>query len=140
MICTQPDEFIEEKCRWIAALSNGISVYQDDLREGCEESSAWRRLRQFVTKEKLSIINLHIQFRSHIIRPDLPVAPDAYFFCNKIVQFLGGRSLDFYVVGYLKDGLVFRQTFSTPELILFGQDVKKENEVLEDFLIRNYNG
>jgi len=137
MICIKPDEFIEEKVRWIADLSNGISVYQDDNREGCIEPIAWKRLKQYIKSEKVFIINLHLQFRSNIINVFNGIETDGYFFGNKIVQFLGGGSLNFFIVGYIKSNLIYRKTFKVPELVLADEDVIKEHTVPEDFLIRN---
>lgn len=142
MICTKPDEFIDEKCRWIVDLSDGTSAYQDDCREGYEEPIAWRRLGEYTKINKLQINTLHLQFRSNIIHPipDEAFPLEGFFFCNKIVTFLGGGNLHFYVVGYLKDGKIYRKVYKTPELILFDQDIKLEHEVPEDFIIRNFNG
>ena len=118
-------------------LSNGTSAYQDDNREGYKEPIAWKRLRQYVYLKKLSIINLHLQFRSNIIHLSPNTSVDGFFFGNKIVQFLGGGSLDFFVIGYLKHDLIYRKTFKIPELVLCDEDVIKEHTVPEDFLIRN---
>lgn len=138
-LCTVPDEFIEEKPRWIANLSNGLAVYQDDDREGCAEPSAWRRLKAYVNSEKLSIVGLHIQFRSAILYSIIPADCEAVCFCHKVVQFLGGNNFKFFVIGYIKHKKIYRKTYRIPHLVVWDEDIKNEHEVPEDFIIRNYN-
>jgi len=136
-LCTTPDEFIEEKARWVATLSNGLKVYQDDDRPGEEINSAWIRLKTYLEISKeISIIGLHLQFRSNIIYP-LPQNSKGYFFSNKIVQFIGGSPLRFMVVGYVDEKeKIHTQTFNIPELLKLETSTRNLNEWL-DFVIRS---
>ena len=44
-LCTEECGFLEDKTIWVAVLSNGLTVYQDDERSG-KEPIAWKRLKR----------------------------------------------------------------------------------------------
>lgn len=134
-LCTIPDEFIEEKSRWVATLSNNFKVYQDDDRPGEEIASAWLRLQRYCEIGKVSIISLHLQFRSNIIHP-LPQNAKGYFFSNKIVQFVGGKEpFKFFVLGSVDDkDVITTQTFKIPELIKL-EESKRNLSDWKDYVI-----
>lgn len=141
MICTSFDDYVRYKPIWIAELSDGTTVYQDDNREGLEIPVAWRRLRLYTKIEKTKIVDLYLRFRSNIIRP-LPRNGDGYFFCNKILQPITSKNriiINFYVIGVVKNKLVFTQTYKIPELLLAEQSVRNL-ENCEDYVICNKIG
>jgi hypothetical protein len=47
-----------EQGRWIASLSDGSTVFQDNTPG---EISAWRRLRQYINLHKLKITNIRLE-------------------------------------------------------------------------------
>ncbi len=134
------DEFIEYKHHWIATLSDGSRIYQDDDRPGEEIPSAWLRLKEWLSYTNLEsdgkiwIQGLHLRFRSNIINP-LPTNAKGYFFANKIVQMVGGKPYDFFVVGTVEDKVIKRQTFKVPEMIKVAEDIKPLDENYERFVI-----
>lgn len=141
MICTSFDEYVKYKPIWIAQLSDGTTVYQDDYREGLEVPVAWRRLKQYTSFKEIGVVDLYLRFRSNIIRP-LPKDGDGYFFCNKILQPVTSSKkiiINFYVIGVVKNKLVFTQTYKIPELLLAEQSTRRIEDC-EDYLICNKIG
>ena len=141
MICTQEDGFILEifdaNTRWIATLSDGTRVYQDDERPGLETSSAWIRLREYLAERpELKIDNMVIQFRSNMIHVnDGPV--DGFFFCKAA---LGSpvmpKTVGFFVVGTIKNGILKTRKYRVPELLLDCEE-ERDIEQYRDFIIFN---
>lgn len=141
-LCSNPnDEFIEYQPHWIVTLSDGSKIYQDDDRPGEEIPSAWVRLKEWINHSrlegsKISIIDLHLRFRSNILNP-LPKNADGYFFANKIIHFVGAKEpLKFIVLGYLEDGLIKRRTIKVPELLILQDDIKTLEDKYQEFVIK----
>lgn len=87
------------KDRWIASLSNGETIYEDE-RRGLEPT--WVRLRSYCTQNDLSITNLRLQIAGTEIK--LPSGQQGYLqkkvaWCNPC--FGGIRKC----IGYVQDGL-----------------------------------
>ncbi len=101
MVCLQEDDFVFEKCRWIAHLSNGQKVIQDDGRPQADPPQAWLRLATYCETNQLNITNVTLQFRSHHQSP-LPADAEGYYFINKVASINYGETLGFYLIGYLK--------------------------------------
>ena len=65
---------------WIATLSNGETIYQDDDRPNIEPASAWVRLKQYCEENSFHITNLKVRNRTHI--EEVGSGHDGYFFCK----------------------------------------------------------
>ena len=125
MICTTPDNFLDEKTIWVATLSNGTRVFLDDDRENSNPSSAWLRLREFVERRDLSIQNLKIKFRDHVV--ELPAA-EQYHFSKAVGCMVGCQEEFFYIIGVINNGRFERQWYKIPEIIVTRQsDVRSED-------------
>jgi hypothetical protein len=116
-LCTQRDEFIWDKPVWIAELSNGIEIWQDDGREGLWEHSAWIRLGKYIQSTGLKIKKLTIRFRSHIIT--IPKGR-AYYFTRGLLGKMGSKTQQhFFCVGHLNEDDVFVVLwYKVPELVV----------------------
>ena len=146
MICFSEDDFVrtlqlEKKTAiWIAELSDGRLVYQDDGRPGLDEPSAWKRLSLFLEKEVLKITNISLKFRSHKHTNILPSNQDGYFFSKSSAGLWGSRTTyHFYLLGHLCDGVIKVQKWKVPELLLIEQVDRDKNKVMGGSLIANNN-
>lgn len=122
MISTVKDEFIIEKDEpiWVAELSDGRRVFQDDYRPGLEEHSAWIRLATYLKENpELYVVNLRLQFRSNIrwVSEHKP----GYYFCKGsigILTYERSERLNSYHMGFLtlaKHAVVITE-YKLPEL------------------------
>lgn len=113
--------------RWIVTLDNGVIVYQDDVGQGNlrpgTHLTSWERLQNYCGNNKNYIVDMKLQFRSHI--ENMPANVEGYFFRRSILGGIGimrtSRIIPdtfFYLVGILKDGKVTIQKWRVPELIL----------------------
>ena len=69
-LCIEDCDFLEDKTIWVAVLSNGLTVYQDDNRSG-KEKVAWKRLGRYCSEKHIDVIGMYLKFRSHVKRrPD----------------------------------------------------------------------
>lgn len=120
MLSFEEDEYIvslyEHSTRWVVKLNNGQNVYQDDGRDGILPESAWTRLKQYCKENHLWIIDMRLQFRSHV--EHLPSNKSGYFFCKSI---LGSpalpKNIHFYVSGYVENSVICTTTWRIPELV-----------------------
>ena len=101
---------------WIATLSNGETIYQDDDRPNVEPASAWVRLKQYCEENNFYITNLKIRNRTHI--EEVGSDYDGYFFCK------GAGALMFsdfvvhtYNIGVLEGEKLKVQIWRLPELL-----------------------
>lgn len=111
-LCTKWDDWLEDRdCPvWVAELSDGSLVYQDDGRPGFS-ISAWERL--MLSGEKL--VGLSARFRDHWVH--MPKNMAGYYFIKSI---LAGPFMErphhFYILGYLLDGVIKCTKYKVPEL------------------------
>lgn len=140
MICTQKDEFLNEKTFWMIHLSDGTRVFQDDFRYGPQDS-AWLRLKDYLINEaepEISISKFFLVFRSHIEM----VAPEnalGYYFSKCAMRDSGwSKTKNGYVIGYLReDGIIQCNFWETPEIIKERQLEKRLEDIDKEYIIIN---
>lgn len=126
-VCTKQDEFNREKVCWVAHLSNGETVYQDDDRPGETERSSWIRLKNYCKQGKYSVVGIDIRFWDH---KEKAVTDGAlgYYFVNKVeaTAFSGvvNNTHSYYVIGYLKDDKVYTTEWLVPEIIEMSHEIR----------------
>ncbi len=116
----QADDFLKDKCIWIAHLSTGKIVFQDDGRPGHYEPSAWKRLWKFLHLNPwVHIKRMQLKFRSHIV--DLPSEKPHYFYSHGIVKGMNSTKESFFhIVGWTSeedDSQLDVVWYKTPELV-----------------------
>lgn len=137
-LCTKKDYFIEDECVWCADLSNGIKIFQDDDRKYVSPTSAWIRLKTFLTENKdIKIECFRFIFGTHIIKAadSCPV----YFYSRGILKDLQGpKSVGFHVFGSSFDKKEIKTvSYSIPELEIIKEDVRKIDKCQDANLIFN---
>tara|TARA_R110000824_G_scaffold9415_4_gene42133 strand:+ start:26776 stop:27198 length:423 start_codon:yes stop_codon:yes gene_type:complete len=114
MICTKEDSFLEEKTIWVALLSSGQTVFQDDGRSELMDHSAWVRLMGHCEQEGVYIEELKIKFRSHVV--PIPKS-EGYHFIKGIGCMVGFDPEKFFIVGTLNNGELKRTWYKVPEIV-----------------------
>ena len=101
---------------WIATLSNGETIYQDDGRPNVEPASAWIRLKRYCKINDVYITNMKIRNRSHV--QDIGSDYDGYFFCKGAGGLLfGDMTLHTFIIGTLAGEKLSVKKWRLPELI-----------------------
>lgn len=121
-LCVEDCDFLEDKTIWVAVLSNGITVYQDDNRSG-KEPVAWKRLFDYCEEQKIDIVGMHLKFRSHVV--PIPCGDDVegyYFSYGAHREFDERITRQHYICGVLIDERLHYSWYQTPELILTRED------------------
>jgi hypothetical protein len=125
---------------WIATLSNGEIIYQNDNKPEDKEPSTWKRMKKYVEENLLSITQLSLQFRDHMIH--LPISPIANYFAQGMMGELGKKMNHYYIFGYytlhLKENYLKCNWYKIPELIITQTLDKTITPNLENFIIYNY--
>lgn len=123
-VCTEDDLYVRDRVRWVAVLSDGTNVYQDDERPGVEEPSAWKRMKAYCEENSLNIVELWLQFRSNRVLVE-PKDADGYFFVKSAGAVWGNPETHHaYVVGPLVDGKIYTTTWKIPELVAITHDIR----------------
>ncbi len=114
------DEFLLHKPLWIAKLSNGEEICQDDNLPGAYPPKAWDRLRLYLGAENLQIDELYLRFMSHVESP-LPKQAKGYFFVTAVGASPGEEVQHLYTIGYVtEDDQIVTKVYKVPELIESG--------------------
>lgn len=117
-LCTHPDFFIEDKPIWYVDLANGTKVYQDDDREGQEQSCAWKRLFTYCKEQSVGIVSMALRFRSHIVHLPKQEGTEGYYFSYGVIkEITDSETQSHYICGTVKDGELSCEWYSTPELL-----------------------
>lgn len=116
-VCKTDDDFVRFLPRWVAVLSNGETIYQDDDRPGVEEPSAWKRLKSYCSETGAHIRELWLQFRSNRVCIQ-PTDADGYYFVKCAYGFWGATETKHaYIAGALVDGSIHAIKWRVPELL-----------------------
>jgi len=118
-LCTTRDDFVKDKCIWIAQLKDGTKVFQDDGRSGVEIESAWIRLGNYVRDHpRNGIAQMRLRLHTHIIH--LPSDKPFYFYSKGLVQAMSAKEgLGFHIVGWPDNsGGIWCAWYKVPELII----------------------
>ena len=126
MICTECDEFLDEKTIWIARLSDGTVVYQDDNREGVEHHSAWIRLMSHCDDNDLGIEEIKVRFRDHT---EFVPKGDRYPFSKAVGSFVGHGDEHFLIFGVVNDKKMDRLWYKIPEVIVTETETVEEEDL-----------
>lgn len=144
-VCTEDDEYVRDRLRWVVDLDNGQRIYGDDDRPGVEPASAWKRLRAYCYENGICITHMYFQFRSHIVEAAQPFAP-GYFFSRMAACFSGdGETYHGYVGGHLLgDNRVQVTRWWTPSLVPIDTEIRvldstQVEHVLDNRLAAVYN-
>lgn len=142
MKTTYDSSYYEFIPHWAAELSDGTTVYQDDINFTDESKSSWIQLKNYVLKNKLNIKNMYVRLRSNIYYPNEPDA-EGYFFSKGIVGILTAETIDYYIMGYIKDNKAYLQKIKLPEILPFDYEVRDIKECRDEQIILNskeFNG
>jgi hypothetical protein len=143
-VCKEEDDFIRQQeldrgeAHWVAELSNGETIYQDDSRPGESPPQAWFRLASYLKGTAgLRIVSLGLRFRTNRLKSILPANSDGYFFSRSAIGFLHqAGTLGFFMMGYLQKDKVMVSRWKVPELLLISEE-ERDVKNCERFLIRN---
>jgi hypothetical protein len=135
-LCLEEDDFLCDKSIWVASLSNGLDVYQDDNRGCLEEPSAWKRLASYILDSGTKIVGMKLKFRSHII--EIPSNADGYYFaCGMSKTSESDVQRGYLVCGALIDGVATCKWYNIPELTVERKYPRPLSELEPPFLILN---
>ena len=140
-LCLEDCEYLEDKSIWIATLSNGLVVYQDDDKSG-KERVAWKRLARYCSENEVKIIGLCLKFRSNVIVVKTPDEIDGFYFAYGAQrEFDEDITRAYYVVGYSLEGNITYTWYTIPELLKHKDGVRKvtDRDVEDCRLILNKN-
>jgi hypothetical protein len=117
-LCLEESDYLEDKSIWIATLSNGLTVYQDDEKSGKEEPIAWKRLAEYCEDNSVKVIGLCLKFRSNVVVVKTPEEIDGFYFAYGAQrEFDEDVTRAYYVVGYCKDTYIHSTWYTIPELL-----------------------
>jgi len=104
---------------WIRCkLTSGEEFNYDDF-------SGWRTIKNKCEKENLFLSQLYLQYRSHKCKIDVSDA-EAVYLVRSVLGQMGGDTKNYYTVGTLIDGTVYKKMWIVPELIV---DKEYEDEI-----------
>lgn len=117
------EEYMEGNSYWGVELNNGEIFYKYDINSSY---SSWERLKEYCSEYSLYIVKMWIRFRSNSVA--LPSDKMGYFFVNSSMSGCGmSRTLNYFIVGYIEEGVVKVEKFQVPEMLSQG----KEDRVLD---------
>ena len=110
------NQYADSNPIWIAELSNGETVYQDDGRPNAEPESGWLRMKQYCEENNLHIESMKVRNRSHV--EDIGSGYDGYFFCKGAGALLfQDLTVHTFNIGHVENGKLYVRTWRLPELI-----------------------
>jgi hypothetical protein len=125
-------EYRKDKYKvWIrATLSNGTDYYLPD-------HASWLKLKPLCENQKLKVIKVGLQYRSHYVEVDT-ADTDGVYLIRSLIGMMGENSRQSITIGKLYGTKLKKELWVTPELV---SEIKDETDVEDCFkeaLILNY--
>ncbi len=139
MVSFELDSFIldKDKTFWIALLSDGRSVYQDDDRPCYDEKRSWVRLQTYCKENNLFVKRIDIKFRGEFATN--PESTEGYFMRKGVIGDWGSSKIrNFFVCGPIINGKIHITKWQVPELLVEEREIR-DIEGNEDGIIWNYS-
>jgi hypothetical protein len=109
---------------WIANLSNGEVLYQEDYN-GEDEPIAWLRLKKKIESEGLKIENFGLKYCDN----EVWLGPaEGYYFTNGAAAYMHGPTFYLKNIGKIENNKLKVRTYRCPELLLVDEDEREINE------------
>ena len=113
---------------WIKCkLTNGEEYFYPHYR-------GWEIIKRKCDKQSIFIEEFYLQFRSHEEKIDLTDA-EAVYFIRSLMGRMGGKTNEYYSTGILKDGIMHKQMWLVPELIIEKELNDDLDECFEEAII-----
>lgn len=118
-VCKTLDKYVNQygdnNPIWIAMLSNGETIYQDDDRPNVEPQSAWLRLKSYCEDNDVHIVKMQIKNRSHML--EVGSECDGFFFCKVAGSYMfGNETHHAFSIGTLENGRLRVRKWNLPSL------------------------
>lgn len=105
-------KFKRLKVVWIKIrTTDGKHFFFHDYKE-------WHDVQAYCREKSVFISDLHLQFRTHKITIDIDDDTEAIYIVRSCMGAMGMKTKQYMTVGKLKDGLMHKQMWLTPELII----------------------
>lgn len=104
--------------RWIANLSNGLTIYDSVNNDDLSIPSAWLRLKKFCHEKHVTITQLRLQYHKRLIT--LAPHADGYFFAKRmavLVNVINSYKQMAIGIGYLHNGTLHIEWFTDQGMI-----------------------
>lgn len=127
-IYTSPDDRASET--WIICkLSNGTEIFS------CITGKI-DNIKKYCNKHNASIDSVGLRFRSNTIKQNTKDC-DAVYIVKSVRGQMGGNTIYCLVLGTLKNGIVSKTAYCTPELLEIYTSEDKVEDCFEEMLIYN---
>ena len=84
----------------------------------CENFDEWMGVKERCQKEHLFPKELTLQFRSHEVPIDIDKDDEGLYIIRSAMGKMGQKTKNYITIGRIKDGVVHKKMFLTPELIV----------------------
>jgi hypothetical protein len=121
----------DKEAIWVrAVLSDGVEIFFKDY-------SVWLSLQEKCESESLSVCTIKLQYRSHVIEVDTSDA-EAVYLVRSVMGEFGGNTRNYYTIGTLQDGVVYKTRWLVPELEAEEKSEETLDNCFEEAIIHNH--
>lgn len=131
----QDVDFREGNARWVAKLSNGQNVYDNNR----ENVSTWIELHNYCYENELYIVEMYAHFRTN--NAHLPPNKDGYYFSRSLLgSLLDESNTHFFLLGYEENGVIYIHKYRTPDMTLVETEERNPLDAEHQLISKNYIG
>lgn len=103
------------------------------------EYADWHEIKKMCEPEDVRISLFELQFKSHVVTCDIEDA-EAVYFVRSVMGRIGSGSKEYLTTGVLRDGVVHKTMWMTPELIAEKEYEDTIEGCFEEAMIYNVKG
>lgn len=127
-------EFFKKSNRhitWVKVmLCNGEHYFFSDHKK-------WLSIKEHCDTKNLIVSEIELQFRSHRVIIDIDEDYEGVYFVPSVMGMVGAETRNYFTVGVLKKGVVYKKMYLVPELIIEKEMADPISLCFEEALIYN---
>ena len=116
---------------WVKVmLSNGDHHFFSNHRE-------WLFIKTLCDNLGTKVSEMELQFRSHLVKIDIDEESEGVYFVPSVMGMVGAETRNYFTVGVLKKGVVYKKMYLVPELVIEKEMADPISQCFEEALIYN---
>lgn len=110
----------DKSATWIRLVLSDASEYFFKATTK-EEYEDWYKIQEICLKGDLTIVTAKLQYRSNCVEHKISKDSQGFYIIRSMIGVIGGDSIPTITFGEIKDNIVYKTSYSTPDLSIKDQ-------------------
>ena len=117
-------------------INNPYKVDPKSIRPDVVDAKVYKLKSAFI-KNSVFVKDFHLQLRSNEVIVDIHEETEALYFVRSVMGVLNGPTTEYFTIGQLRNGKMYKEMWLVPELIMDRETVETIDECFEEAILYN---